>query len=253
MAISEIQLPSGDVYRFEDVGDYYLYSAADFQSGATDTELIVFNYTESGPVSGTQDGTTAPTRTATDRDTNQITANKMSDDEAMSIFSTRIFVEEATITDGGTANDGSQSFTRPQPIPSLENLGRFNRLWTWRLDIMGDKPFDLHRVGFFSAGWGPTGFIAGGTISVGSFGVSSHQAARRMAIPVVLPPTQTFSGIFRNSAGLTFNLVTPGGVESDNVQLRTLTTLLGPRQRDVGRAAAGGMPTVRRYDAIVNQ
>lgn len=257
MAISEIQMPDGRVYRFEDVGDYMLYSTADFQGGCTDSELVVFNYSESATVSRTVDTSAAPTRVATTHDTNIITAGSMSDSEAMSVFSTRIFVAESTVTsveNGGQSNDASQSFTRPQPVPSIENLGRFNLKWLFELRVLGDKPFEQHWVGWFNPGWGPTGSLAGGTISIGSFGEVGHDHARRLAVPVMIPPTMTFSGNFINPTGAAMTLVTPAAAESANIQLRVNTTLVGPRQRDVGRASEGiKQPIVRRLDVTVVQ
>lgn len=253
MAISEIQMPDGRTYRFEDVGDYMAYSTCDFQGGCTDSEIVVFNYTEGSPVSGSTQTTVAPDRGATKHDTNLITAGTMSDDEAMSVFSTRIFVAESTVTNGGNPDDGAQSFTRPQPLPSLENLGRFNLKVVFELRVMGDKPFEQHWVGWFNPGWGPTGFLTGGSVSVGSFGEAGHDHARRLAVPVMIPPTQVFSGAFINATGQAVTLVTPAGADSDNVQLRVNTTLVGPRQRDVGRAQASKNPIVRRLDVTVVQ
>jgi hypothetical protein len=253
VAISEIQMPDGRTYRFEDVGDYMAYSTMDFQGGCTDSEIVVFNYTEGGDVSGSTQTTTAPNRTATKHDTNLITAGTMSDDEAMSVFSTRIFVAESTVTDNGDPDDGSQTFTRPQPIPSMENLARLNLKLVFELRVMGDKPFEQHWVGWFNPGWGPIGFVQGGTISVGSFGESGHDHARRLAVPVMIPPTQVFQGVFINPTGQAVTLVTPAAAESANVQLRVNTTLVGPRQRDVGRAQAMKNPIVRRLDVTVVQ
>lgn len=257
MAISEIQMPDGRVYRFEDVGDYMLYSVCDIQGGATDPEVVIFNYSESSNVSRTSQGSSAPIRDATVHDTNIITSGTMSDDEAMSVFSTRIFVAESTVLseeNGGLPNDGSQSFTRPQPIPSLENLGRFALLYVFELRVMGDKPFEQNWVSWFNPGYGPTGFVQGGTISIGSYGEVGHDHARRLAVPVMIPPTQVFSGNFINATGAPLVLVTPASAESEDVQLRVKTDLVGPRQRDVGRAQEGIKdPIVRRIDLTVVQ
>lgn len=253
MALSEIQMPDGRTYRFEDVGDYMAYSTMDFQGGCTDSEIVVFNYTEGGNVSGSTQTTTAPNRTASKHDTNLITAGTMSDDEAMSVFSTRIFVAESTVTDNGADDDAAQTFVRPQPVPSMENLARFNLKVLFELRVMGDKPFEQHWVGWFNPGWGPAGFLTGGTVSVGSFGQVGHDHARRLAVPVMIPPTQVFSGVFINAQGLPVTLVSTAGVDSNNIQLRVNTTLVGPRQRDVGRAQASKNPIVRRLDVTVVQ
>lgn len=255
MAISEIQMPDGRVYRFEDVGDYQVYSCCDIQGGTTETEIVVFNYAESNQVSRSVQASAAPVRDATAHDTNIITAGAMSDDEAMSVFSTRIFVAESTVLsveNGGLPNDASQSFTRPQPVPSMENLGRFNLKWMFELRVMGDKPFEQNIVGWFNPGYGPVGFLTGGTVSVGSFGEVGHDHARRLAVPIMIPPTQVFSGNFLNPQGTAMALVTPAAAESLNTQLRVWTTLVGPRQRDVGRAQEGIKdPIVRRLDVTV--
>lgn len=254
MAISEIQMPDGRLYRFEDVGDYMLYSTADIQSTATDTELVIFNYAESANVARTVQVGVAPVRTATLHDTNIITAGRMSDDEAMSVFSTRIFVAESTVTNDGAGNDAAQTFVRPQPVPSMENLARFNLKFVFELRVMGDKPFEQHWPGWFNPGWGPAGFLTGGTVSVGSFGQVGHDHARRLAVPIMIPPTQVFGGYFLNPQGLALQLVDTAGANSSNIQLRVNTTLVGPRQRDVGRAQEGVKdPIVRRLDVTVVQ
>jgi hypothetical protein len=237
MAISRIILPNGKTYDMEDEGDYYIYSTADFQSGSTESEVVLFQYVEGGPVARTQATSAAPERNATHRDTNIGMPGAMGDDEAMSIFSMRVHVEEATIANelaGGS--DMAETFVGFQPMTTAQNAARANRWLVCELRIMGDKAYERHRIGFFNSGWGVWTYItAAATRSVANFGEPSHAGARRIAIPHLIPPTETYEVGIRNTDGKTMNWVDQTQVEQTNIQLRFNVTLLGPRMRQVGR------------------
>lgn len=233
--VSTILLPNGKRYRLSDEGDYPLYSVADLQSGSTDPEVILFGYIEGDDVARTQDTVATPPREATRRDTNVETAGQMGEDEAMSIYSMRIFITEAQVPDTG---DEDETFGGFQPSPDVRNLMRFTRWCVVSLKIMGEKDFELHEPLFFVPGYGPFVAISGtgaAVVNAANAGFPGHGHARRAVIPHLVPPTETLKVVIENPDAKTLNWIGPDGDDPDpDTQLRTRVTLLGPRMKAVG-------------------
>lgn len=249
MAISKIELPNGVIYDLEEEGDFYVYSTVDIQAGCNDREISFFNYDESDQVAHSQDQATAPLRDASERDTNNTNKGTMGDDESFSIFSIRNELQESAVdSEEDDGSDDAEAFTGLQPLPALANVARLNRIFVLRLNLQGLKPYERHHLSFFSAGYGPDGYVvaaAASSASFGRFGVASHAGARRIAIPHIIAPTMVYEMLLSNPAGKTLVLLRPDGTATsavggatnttNNIQARMTTTILGPRLRQVGR------------------
>jgi len=242
--ISEIVTKAGSKY-VADQGPYPLFSVLDWQRGATDTSVRLFNYTMGQRVSRTAKTVAAPVRQATIRDTNVQTAGKMAAQEGMLVTSVRNEMTEAQVAVGSTDGDASETYLIQQPAMDLRNLILASRLMSLELWI-SKKPYERHSPLWYAAGYGALAAIATGTdsasIYVGNNGVPSHDAARYVPTPYVILPSEEYWCDLRNPTGRAINWFVPTGGTVSSTQVRFKITLDGQRVRDVGVLGSKGVP-----------
>lgn len=235
MGISELVLPDGKTIRVEDDGDYPLYSTADLQTGATDPIINLFSYTQGQEVSRTRQTTAAVPRTAQIRDTNVESAQRMGEDEGMTVVSMRCEVLEHQCDT--TNGDDAETFLGREPAVLDTNLNRLG-LWTvLRLKISGDKDYEVHSPLWFAAGYGAYTMLAGtagAVAAVATNGMPQHPAARFIRVPHVIAPAEQYKAVIENPDGKVLTWLPPSGAGTTDTQLRVRVTLEGMRKRAVG-------------------
>lgn len=237
MGISELVTPGGEVTRVEDDGDYPLFCVADLQTGATDPQVILFNYTRGQDVARTRQTAAALPRTAQIRDTNVESPQRMGEDEGMTIVSMRCEVLEHQCQTAAGTGDTTETFLGQEPGVLGVNLDRLG-LWTvLRLQISGEKDYEVHSPLWFAAGYGAYHTFAGTAAAITSVavnGMPQHPAARFVRVPHTIAPGEQYRVVLENPDGKTMVWLPPTGQGTTDTQLRLRVTLEGMRKRAVG-------------------
>lgn len=214
--ITTIRLRDGREVALTDWEDTPLWSTLDIQNGATNEEMLLFQYVESDAVPAFSPFAIAGQRTATGRDTNIASAGEMASTEEMLVYAIRpeVFRRQLEVADPADFNalvpiDGTNMM--PQPIAKMIAVMQYFLL----LELEISQKF-YHKAGFGYYNFGAGLWVGGGTGDptlevLGMKGFPSQEAVRRFAIPQHIGGQEKYRVTLKNPTGEAVALGLAGG------------------------------------------
>jgi hypothetical protein len=188
--ITKVRMPDGREVAFVDWTDQPLWSTCEFEHGATQREMNLFQYVIGDQVpAAAAAGAAATRRAATERDTNMAAPGSMASTEEMLVYAIK---PEVFMLHLDTANDftdwdlDTAGVFSGHPIPTTVCLAVLNMFCKLQLEI-SQKIFAQAGFGYFNAGFGVSasgaslvGNVAGRNTAVN--GIPSQEAVRSFVL-----------------------------------------------------------------------
>ena len=230
--IVTIKQADGSEIALVDWADKPIYSSVDLQTGFTQQEVVLFNYTNGDIVPGYGPGT-SQSRTATENDTNLAQPGTMAMTEEMLIYAIKPEVYFYLLGTSGDFN--TRSYTPDAnapgiPIPTAQGLAVLNQQLILELQIsqklQAQSPF-----GYFNPGFGVMKTQgSAGSASAASAGLPAQNAVRSFVIPSHIGSSEKYKVTLRNSGeinggAVSFGIFELGGEPGTVINPNTCATI----------------------------
>lgn len=202
--ITTIRLRDGQEVALTDWEDTPLWSTIDIQDGATNEEMLLFQYVESDAVPAFSPGAIASQRTATLRDTNIASAGEMASTEEFLVYAIRpeVFRRALEVADPADFNALLPlDSTNMMPQPTGKMIAVMQYFLLLELEI-SQKFYHKAGFGYYNFGAGLYAVTADPAIeTMGMKGLPSQEAVRRFAIPQHIGGQEKYRVTLKNPTG----------------------------------------------------
>lgn len=219
--IVKIRYADGREVALVDWTDTPLYSTIEVRHGATQEEMVFFQYTVGDSVPGFSTPP-IPLRVATERDTNLAVPGAMASTEEFLIWSIRPEVFRLNLAAAPNSDFGDNGVplgvADPTPTPTIKMLDILALRCLLELEI-SQKFYSKAGFGYYNWGAGAFGSQSCATqVSTAKQGLPSQEAVRRFGIPAHMGGQEKFKLTLKNPAGVALEIGNQeGGCEDAGV------------------------------------